>query len=292
MKRKKLGFSLAEVLIAVTIAAIIATMGFTIAKKGVARAYDGYIFAGYSAISDAIYDAVNFNNGSKFTDCASLDPDVCNNTKRMLEMLSGRHVSYNAANNELDFDVPNGIHYKIYRFGARHGESALDENVDWVQDYRILMTVPSVKTRTGNTQSICMSYQIDSAYENILLPFSDDSSSFKDPHCTRSDMIPEIENRIDLLPFYIDDGRRGKTIAGVYQTKRYRPAKEAICRVYGRDIWSANELSSAQEVLFDCDGITFNHNDNSRDWEGWERWDAGFDTISNLNVRVEDPKKI
>ena len=56
MKNNKKGFSLAEVLIALTIAAIVAIFGFSIAKKGIAKAYDRYIYAGYYAISIALSD--------------------------------------------------------------------------------------------------------------------------------------------------------------------------------------------------------------------------------------------
>ena len=57
MKKIKTGFSLAELLIGLVIAAIIATMGMSIAKKGIENSYDAYIYTGYKGITDAITEA-------------------------------------------------------------------------------------------------------------------------------------------------------------------------------------------------------------------------------------------
>ena len=57
-KKVKSGFSLAEVLIALAIISVIATMGFSIAKKGIANAYQGYYYAGYQGMDSAIKIAV------------------------------------------------------------------------------------------------------------------------------------------------------------------------------------------------------------------------------------------
>ena len=53
-KKIKQGFSLAEVLIALAIISVIATMGFSIAKKGIADAYQGYYYSGYLGLDTAL----------------------------------------------------------------------------------------------------------------------------------------------------------------------------------------------------------------------------------------------
>ena len=53
MKKFKIGFSLAEILVCVAIIAVVATLGFSITKQSVARSYDLYIYNGYVSILNA-----------------------------------------------------------------------------------------------------------------------------------------------------------------------------------------------------------------------------------------------
>ena len=48
------GFSLSEILIALAIISVIATMGFSIAQKGIANAYQGYYYTGYLGMNTAL----------------------------------------------------------------------------------------------------------------------------------------------------------------------------------------------------------------------------------------------
>ncbi|MBO5737806.1 prepilin-type N-terminal cleavage/methylation domain-containing protein [bacterium] len=57
MKRFKTGFSLAEVLLTLAIVSIIATIGFTMSRKGIEKAYNGYIYNGYNSLTIAIAEA-------------------------------------------------------------------------------------------------------------------------------------------------------------------------------------------------------------------------------------------
>ncbi len=59
MKRFKSGFSLAEVLLALAIVAIIATLGFTMSRKGIEHAYNQYIYTGYNSMSIAIAEVIS-----------------------------------------------------------------------------------------------------------------------------------------------------------------------------------------------------------------------------------------
>ncbi len=49
-KIHKPAFSLAELLIAMGIIAVVATMGVSISKKGVERAYNQYFYTGYNGL--------------------------------------------------------------------------------------------------------------------------------------------------------------------------------------------------------------------------------------------------
>ena len=48
------GFSLAEILIALAIISVISTLGFSIAKKGIEDAYQGYFYTGYNGLYTAL----------------------------------------------------------------------------------------------------------------------------------------------------------------------------------------------------------------------------------------------
>ena len=55
----KNAFSIAEILISLTIVSIVASMGFSIAKKGIADAYQGYFYTGYVGLDTALKIAKN-----------------------------------------------------------------------------------------------------------------------------------------------------------------------------------------------------------------------------------------
>lgn len=127
-KNIKIGFSLAEILIALAIVSVIATMGFSIAKKGIADAYQDYFYTGYQGLNTAIATAnhdyygvdkkndylkhiINTLNLSKTNDCESDD-----------YITSGEC-----------YTAPNYIKYKI-------------ENSENYDSFKIIMQVPSVKT--------------------------------------------------------------------------------------------------------------------------------------------------
>lgn len=110
MKRFKTGFSLAEVLLTLAIVSIIATIGFTMSRKGIEKAYNGYIYNGYNSLTIAIAEAnarghaFNGENFSSKEDVKKDDSDYgfCNAVKDVLTTTKPANqtafVGYNIAN--------------------------------------------------------------------------------------------------------------------------------------------------------------------------------------------------
>lgn len=286
MKHNKQGFSLAEVLIAVTIAAIIATMGFSIAKKGIARAYNQYVYAGYYAIAAALSDAED-GFGRTIRDCVidgNLDnPDTCSFSNRVVNVLSGRHLNDLRVAGQLNFDTPNGTRYHIEPIPPTR--PATDLNQTPTNRYLIRMNVPSVKTRRGDTKSVCMIYvenlPITPSYsENFLLPYE-----IRTDNAACSNIAPQpnddtnIQDRKDLLAFYFEDGKRGRTLRNEltnrdeYNPRVFRTTHEAMCIKFNNN--PPNEISN----YLRCGNVNFN--------PGRQSWES-----QNTVVKVTDPRRI
>ncbi len=284
MKNNKKGFSLAEVLIAVTIAAIIATMGFTIARKGIERAYNIYIYTGYYALTTALSDAED-GLGYTIRDCVLNNNlhnvNACNFSKRFVDVLSGRHVSNTLGS--LDFDTPNGTNFHIEPIGnvtPKINDEDKPEN-----RYRIIMRVPSVKTRNSSVKTVCMVYvenlQIDTNYtENFLLPYqiiTDNSACNNSVPAINDDT--NIQVRKDLLAFYFEDGKRGRVLKNEttnqdeYNARIFRSAQEAMCIKFSAGI--PNIISS----YLNCNGLILVPPKQS--WES-----------QNTVIKVTDPRRL
>lgn len=274
MKNNKRGFSLAEVLIAVTIAAIIATMGFTIARKGIARAYDRYVYTGYYSIAAVLSDAVDAH-GYTINECADLrtgeDEGACEFSERVTKALSGRHIQ--STNNSLDFNTPNGTNYHIERL-----DNIFVNNELTTFRYRINMDVPTVKTsRNADHKTVCMLF-----VENFTTNNSDVSNILLPIRCNNNDndtgVFNDIQDRKDLLAFYFEDGKRGKVIrdAGndTYYPRVFRTAREAMCIKYGN-----GGVPQALNGYLDCN--TININNIKQDWES-----------ESTVIKITDPRRI
>ena len=243
MKNNKKGFSLAEVLIAVTIASIIATMGFTIARKGIERAYNQYIYAGYYAISVALSDAED-GLGLTIRDCADNlhNVNACAFSNRVVNVLSGRHFNELRRAGELNFDTPNGTRFHIAPIGGITPASEAQPRP--LNRYLIKMDVPSVKTRNSSTKTVCMVFTENlvagqgtpnETISNILIPYE-----LRTDNAACSNGLPanernNIQDRKDILAFYFEDGLRGKVLSDsegqppYYHPRVFRSAREAFC---------------------------------------------------------------
>ena len=213
MKKNKTGFSLAEVLIAVGIISVIATIGFTITKRNIDSAYDMYVYTGYQGISNAI--AYANEEGQDIT------KKQVQFEHSVSEILDG-----NTDPNDSTFTkTPNGTSYRFTSLPER-----VINSIPQVKkhDYYITLRVPGPKIKFNNvtttTQEICLLYMPDDNY-GILLPVSTVG--------TCNSTIDDLNRRIDLLPFYIDNGEVGRVIGGNYVPKIYMSAGEALNGVFG-----------------------------------------------------------
>lgn len=263
MKTKK-GFSLAEVLIAMTIAGIIATIGFSIAKKGVARAYDQYVFTAYQGISEVVTAAYE-GNGFDLTTCVTNgnmgNRNACRFSGFVYDALSGRDVNLNnfpieEFNNlqnlrrnlnqaqEFIFRTPNNTVFHFQYMGARPALGRI---------FRITMYVPAAKHRIRvnnvgmniSSSRVTMLYieDVNSPTGTTLIPYYLNAGDFNSvtnqlDRGTIENFIDDIQNRMDLLPFYLDDGFRGRVMNGDYQRRIYRSAHDAMCLNFNRNILS------------------------------------------------------
>lgn len=220
MKKFKRGFSLAEILIALGIVAVIATMGFTIAQQGIARAYDMYIYTGYKGISDAMSEA--FANGLEIPPAGEDITEEDDNGDSFAGFIanilnSTEFVAENA--DSFRINTPNNIRYIFSR-------SNLGTEI-----YSIRMDVPAKRTRNNDgINTVCLLYR--PSVIGILVPVPD-----IDPACTTT--IRNIMTRQDLLPFYIDNGTVGRVNvfaarpndpASAYTPRTFYSISEALCR--------------------------------------------------------------
>lgn len=198
MKLNKKGFSLAELLIAMGIVSVVATLGFTIAKRGIEDAYDLYVYTGYNGIATAIGHAQGRN-----ILVTENEADFFDDIRKTLGA-SGSGGSINA---------PNGINYTFTKTVGTH--------------YSLKMEVPSVKKNGKSRNTICLNYAPEEDW-GILVPLDIKNV------CTST--IKDVRKRADLLPFYVDDGYVGRRLP--QNNMKYKPrtivsAETAICTSIG-----------------------------------------------------------
>lgn len=242
MKHTKKGFSLAELLIAIAIISVLATIGFSMTKRTIDRAYDYYIYTGYKGISDAIADA-NVNNQALTT------PSI-NNTEFEKHIIN----LFDAKKDEEDgyIKTPNGIWYKM-----EYWKSGVNNTVHY---YYIEMQTPTKKKLVNNTvvtrETTCFAYAPEEGY-NILIPFNGTNGGNLLSSCKST--IPNLHQRIDLLPFYVDDGIAGRTLleevngqeVRTYYPKTYKSADQALCEAYGKVSFAGYTFTESCSTIVD-----------------------------------------
>ena len=217
MKKFKIGFSLAEILVCVAIIAVVATLGFSITKQSVARSYDLYIYNGYVSILNAFNELLiqnDYNGENKDINPLTEGPnseggyDASDFSKEIIDLFRGDIK--NKSDGSVTFSTPNGIKYTL-------------KNED--DHYNITIEVPSQKYYDETTDMVKTTKSYEFAYKpseyTFLIP--------TDGNDTNS-----ILYRKDLLPAYIDDGSQGrKDSNGNIARYQYYTLKGAICRRYG-----------------------------------------------------------
>ena len=113
----KKGFSLAEILIALGIISIISTMGITIARKGIDRAYNLYVYSSYKGIQEAINIAnaeANDSDGGLITGKGRLGTteEPCIFISSLLQTL--RVTNFTVQEDWAQFETPNRVTYEIH----------------------------------------------------------------------------------------------------------------------------------------------------------------------------------
>lgn len=198
-KNIKKGFTLAELLISIAIISIISTMGIVISKKGMDKAYDYYVYNSYKSISSAIGDAIS--NNYKIDDDDKWDEFLVH-----IASLFGKSLyDYSITNTAYSIiNLKNGVVYKFNNTNKGH--------------IRILL--PS-----ANSEGRILDFYLDPEhYEYGLIPASNEAYNYS----------LSVLNRIDLLPFTIDDGVTGKIanvlINNAFEVKYLDDGKKAIKR--------------------------------------------------------------
>ncbi len=193
-KNLKNGFSLAEVLISVGIISVVATLGFTLTKKNIDRAYDKYVFTGASALSAAIEDAYRTNEGE------SISAQYFANYFASLLNIKNAEQSEDG---KFFLIAPNNIRYLFETLGT---------TTDGTPIIEITMTTPGkLGSESSNNLRKYRFYHVRNQELNYptLFPVPD-----------------SIDTRKDLLKYYIDNGSNNGSV-------EYLSFKEAACRMIG-----------------------------------------------------------
>jgi hypothetical protein len=192
-------------------------MGVIISKKGTEKAYDHYVYNSYKTISLAIGDAISNGNSYAGNSGNDINTSFINYLSTLFgsQLLSMDDIT---SPTYIDLILKNGVVYRFYR-------------APFLGHIRI--SLPS-----ANSKGRILDFYLDpDHYEYGLIPASSSSEE--------NSLI--VLDRIDLLPFAVDDGESGK-IANVlndsqtsYDIKyldnnnkyleRYS-YKEAFCKAY------------------------------------------------------------
>lgn len=209
MKKFKLGFSLGEVLLALGIISIVATMGYTATKKNVENAYDLYYYTAYKGLYEIIEDAKK--NGIAIHHNEHWQPGTM---KNFLDFMAERIVGGNHIEGSRIVTASNGISYNF-----------IDSNSGDIEDFFIHVRVPAKRTADNSEGNMCLYLRQHDNGNFALIPTED---SFDYLGCPTS---KDFQKRTDILPFYLDDGITGRnSLANNNIT--YSNFNETFCNVH------------------------------------------------------------
>ena len=241
MKKFFRGFTLAELLLCVGIIGIVSAMGMTVAKKSTEKAYNLYFYTGYVNLYNAIADAVESGEDDypdgRCTGMSSTgmpDNQPTNATpfvQHIANVLGVDEGELEPNGGSGSFTTKNGIEYRFVNQASCPGANAA----------RIHMYVPAAKTRNNNgrigTELFYMSdiQQLVPTYSTLQ---------------NGNNIIISLQERRDLLPAYIDDGRVGRNNTlnranWVYERPIYGSYKDVFCSIYGTSKKIPNAIDCA-----------------------------------------------
>lgn len=282
-KINKNGFSLAEILIALGIISVIATMGFTIAKKGIDKAYDMYIYTSYVGLSDALTEA--------HTDGYSLGDTIYDNTECLKYLDKLLSTPEETTDDKIQTKSQNYEQNKTYTIKAKNGVTYTIKTVfsnDIYEFTSIKMELPARKNqnRTTGKRTVCYAYNSKYVGNDILKTAIVPAAESFDI-CVMDPDVKDLVKRMDLLPFYIDDGDTGKLkipapnidcsecdgtnpIEDSYKSPRYYSFKDAACRV-ANDGYTIYYNGQSKDLLQSCGSIS---------------------EIEDIVIKVANPRKV
>ncbi len=121
-------------------------------------------------------------------------------------------------------------------------------NVGDTKYFRIDMTVPQAKTRSNDGHATIGLLYINDEVNSLLVPLVPNNAN-----------VPNLQNRRDLLPTYIDDGLSGRTkkVGNSYEytSQVYYSYREAYCRLYRNQSLTVDGVT-----VINCAGIPLDNN--------------------------------
>lgn len=205
MKLSKLGFTMAELLLCIAIIGVVSAMGMTVTKKSTEKAYNLYFYTGYVNLYNAIADAVESGEDSYVLGAGT--PSLVRHVAKSFDIEEDEIV---ANGNGGTLNLPNGIRYFFTNYTDNY--------------VRIIMQVPVSKTRQNNGISAPVELYYIRDIQQLVPSFQ---------------MGIPIQDRRDLLPAYIDDGKVGRNNTlnrgnnWQYERPVYGSYKDAFCSIYG-----------------------------------------------------------
>ncbi len=212
-KNFKSGFTLVELLLCIAIIGVVSALGMNITKHSTAKAYKLFYYSAYTNL----YDAICYAEENKAEDNDATKDSVIGDRAEFIKLLN---AALGKTDNQGKTEDPengniittsNGIKYTI-------GNPSDDK-------CPITMQVPQAKTKKNN------------GFETVNFVYM--PTNIVGKNNLGSMLIPvaggsvNLQNRKDLLPFYIDDGlNNSKEIA-------YFPFDEAYCRMSNNTSLSA-----------------------------------------------------
>lgn len=261
MKKKKFGFSLAEVLLALGIISIIVTMGYTATKKNIDNTYDLYYYTAYKGLHDVFQNAKENNITINFSDD--------NQRETLLDYLAQNLVGGNHVDNTRVITAANGISYTFINSPTANNDHSF-----------IHVTIPAKRNANNNSGNMCLFYNEADNGNFSLIPTR---NSFGYLGCPSS--IDDIQNRSDILPFYIDDGIVGRNPMSSNRIPNIS-FNEAFCRVH-----SSYAKLRVPTSSFDSYSLSTRH-PHPTGGSGWNREIVSCEGAGNSSglLRIGKPK--